>query len=598
MCGINAIVGYGAGAPPVNPDELIASRDAMAPRGPDAVGQWVSTDGRVGMGHRRLAIIDLSPTGIQPMHEAEAELTIVFNGEIYNYKELRDGLIQKGEQFRGGSDTEVMLKLYKHRGPDFVRELRGMFTLVLWDGRRQGVLMARDPFGIKPLYYTDDGRTLRAASQVNALLAGGAVSSSPEPAGHVGFLLWGYVPEPYTIHRALRALPAGSTLWVDRAGRREARQFFALSEEIAAAEHAASPMDWRAALGPAIADSVRHHLVADVPVGVFLSAGLDSTTIASHAAAASTTALRTVTLGFDAVADSTDDETLLAETVAASLRAEHRTRRISARDFRDNFDRLLHAMDQPSVDGINTYFVARETAATGLKVALSGVGGDELFGTYPSYREIPQAVAWLAPFARLPVLPRLFRRMSAPVLARLTSPKYAGMFEYGGDYGGTYLLRRGLFMPWELPDLIDADMARVGWRELATLARLEDQHRAIRQGWLKVMALEMSWYMRDQLLRDADWAGMAHGLEIRTPLVDVALFRALLPHLVSERRPSKREMALTSKPALPAAVLDRPKTGFVVPVRDWLVAGGQAPPARGLRGWARLVHDRFAGTPS
>jgi asparagine synthase (glutamine-hydrolysing) len=180
-------------------------------------------------------------------------------------------------------------------------------------------------------------------------------------------------------------------------------------------------------------------------------------------------------------------------------------------------------------------------------------------------------------------------------LARLTSPKYAGVFEYGGDHGGTYLLRRGLFMPWELPELMDADMAGEGWRELATLARLEDRHRDIRHGWLKVMALEMGCYMRDQLLRDADWAGMAQGLEIRTPLVDVALFRSLLPALVSERRPSKRDMALTSKPALPAAVLDRPKTGFVVPVRDWLMAGGQAGSARGLRGWARLVHSRFAG---
>jgi asparagine synthase (glutamine-hydrolysing) len=252
-------------------------------------------------------------------------------------------------------------------------------------------------------------------------------------------------------------------------------------------------------------------------------------------------------------------------------------------------------MDQPSVDGINTYFVARETAATGLKVALSGVGGDELFGTYPSFQQIPQAVARLAPFAHVPLLPQLFRRVSAPVLARLTSPKYAGVFEYGGDHGGTYLLRRGLFMPWELPELMDADMAGEGWRELATLARLEDRHRDIRHGWLKVMALEMGCYMRDQLLRDADWAGMAHGLEIRTPLVDVALFRSLLPALVSERRPSKRDMALTSKPALPAAVLDRPKTGFVVPVRDWLMAGGQAGSARGLRGWARLVHSRFAG---
>jgi asparagine synthase (glutamine-hydrolysing) len=191
----------------------------------------------------------------------------------------------------------------------------------------------------------------------------------------------------------------------------------------------------------------------------------------------------------------------------------------------------------------------------------------------------------------------MFRQVLAPLARQFTSPKYAGVLEYGGSYAGAYLLRRGLFMPWELPDLIGADMARQGWQELATLARLEESHRPIRQGWLKVMALEMGWYMQGQLLRDADWAGMAHGLEIRTPLVDVELFRTLLPHLVAARRPSKRDMAATASPALPAAVLDRPKTGFNVPVRDWLVAGGTARPARGLRGWAQLVHGRFAGAP-
>lgn len=593
MCGINAIVAYGAEAPPIDRAELLATRDAMAARGPDAVGEWIDHDQRVGMGHCRLAIIDLSATGVQPMHEDEAGLTMVFNGEIYNYQPLRNELLAEGEKFRGTSDTEVMLKLYKREGPDFVRRLRGMFTFVLRDARRRGVLLARDPFGIKPLYLADDGRTLRAASQVKALLAGGKIDASPDAAGHAGFFLWGSVPEPHTLYRAIRALPAGSMLWIDRAGRRDLTRLFDIGQEIAAAEQAGASA--RIPLGMAIEDTVRHHLVADVPVGVFLSAGLDSSTIASHAAALSNQPLHTVTLGFREYAGTADDEVGLAETIAGGLRAAHQTRWVSAADFRDRLPALFEAMDQPSVDGINTYFVAQATAATGLKVALSGVGGDELFGTYLSYRQLPRAVAALAPLARLPLLPRLIRIVSAPVLGMLSSPKYAGLLEYGGDYGGVYLLRRGLFMPWELPELIGPDMARAGWNELNSMARLEDTHRPISQGWLKVMALETTWYMRNQLLRDADWAGMAHGLEIRTPLVDIELFRALLPRLVDVSRPSKRDMAKTAVPAVPANVLDRPKTGFNVPVRDWLLAGKDAQPERGLRGWARFVHARFDG---
>jgi len=272
MCGVVALIAYAANAPPVSRGELLRIRDAMASRGPDGSGEWVSADGRVALGHRRLAIIDLSPGGAQPMASADGALRITFNGEIYNYRELRAELEQKGRHFRSSSDTEVILQLYEEEGAAMLPRLRGMFAFALWDERRRGVLLARDPMGIKPLYYADDG-TLRVASQVKALVAGGAVPTRLGPAGCVSFFLFGCVSDPFTIRDAVRALPAGHSLWVDAAGPGAPRPFFSIRDVFAAAEGEAAaltPERRQDLLRASLAESVAAHLVADVPVGVFL----------------------------------------------------------------------------------------------------------------------------------------------------------------------------------------------------------------------------------------------------------------------------------------------------------------------------------------
>ncbi|MGF1626983.1 MAG: asparagine synthase (glutamine-hydrolyzing) [Alphaproteobacteria bacterium] len=589
MCGINLIFAYGD-APAVDRDELVAVRDAMAARGPDGAGDWIGGGGRVGFGHRRLAIIDLSPGGAQPMHSADGRLTITFNGEIYNYRALRSTLEAAGAAFRSDSDTEVLLALYARYGSAMTEHLRGMYAFAIHDAERNGLFLARDPFGIKPLYIADDGQTLRAASQVKALLAGKGVDRSAAAAGHVGFFLLGYVPEPHTLYRGIRALPAGARMWVDASGAQ-----LDFHSDVAALLTGARPQPWSPpALSAALADSVAAHLVADVPVGVFLSAGMDSTTIAALASEAAQSPLRTVTLGFEEYRGGDHDEVPLAEAVARQIGSEHSTIRISGEDFAAEAERLLAAMDQPSIDGVNVYFVAKVTAAAGLKVALSGLGGDELFGSYPSFRQVPALRRRLGWAAAIPGLGRAARVLAAPLAGAVTSPKYAGLIEYAGSIPRAYLLRRALHMPWELP--LPRAMVREGLAALAldeqlaaTAPRGSDRQR--------VSALEVGWYMRSQLLRDADWAGMAHGLEIRTPLVDIALAGALAPMLAGERPPGKADMAAAPRRALPDAVLQRPKTGFSVPVRDWLLRGvGDRlglevdAGARGLRGWAGLVY--------
>jgi asparagine synthase (glutamine-hydrolysing) len=419
MCGIAGLFGYAAGASPVDSEELRRMRERMAARGPDGSGEWYSADRRVGLAHWRLAIIDLTEAAAQPMHDPETGNIIVFNGEIYNYRELRRELRAQGVTFRTQSDTEVLLALYRVHGSDMLPKLRGMFAFALWDARRQGLLLARDAFGIKPLYYADDGRTLRFASQVKALLAAG-VNTAPDPAGHVGFFLWGHVPDPFTLYRGIRALPAGTALWVARDGERKTLVFFDLARELR--EPLTSPTPKSAAearelLRYPLLDSVRHQLVADVPVGVFLSSGKDSATVAALAAEAAPGPLEPLTLGFREYAGTALDEAPFAIEVARRYSLRHQVRWVTRDDFEGALEPPLEAMDQPSVDGVNTYFVARAAREVGWKVALSGLGGDEFFGGYSSFHDVPRAVRALRPFAAVPWLGRAIRSGAGPCSA-------------------------------------------------------------------------------------------------------------------------------------------------------------------------------------
>src|SRR5438477_10356961 len=272
MCGINGIFAYDGGAPNVDRDELIVSRETMRPRGPDAEGVWVSAHERVGLAHRRLSIIDLSPAGAQPMHRGA--LSIIFNGEIYNYQELRDDLAARGHTFVSHSDTEVMLHLFEQEGEAMLPRLRGMFAMAIWDANERRMFLTRDPYGIKPLYYADDGSTVRFASQVKALIASGRVDRKFDPAGAAGFFLRGTVPEPFTMYRAIHALPAGSYAYVDANGTHEPVSYFSIAATLREAVDSSGTYtddERRQIVHDAVLESVRYHMVADVPVGAFLS---------------------------------------------------------------------------------------------------------------------------------------------------------------------------------------------------------------------------------------------------------------------------------------------------------------------------------------
>jgi len=607
MCGIAGFFEYQSRGLAPTEQELLSIRDAMALRGPDGAGIWIAPDKRSGLAHRRLSILDVSDNASQPMLSADGSLAIVFNGEIYNFNRLRNDLIARGHRFRSTGDTEVLLALYREYGEDMLLKLRGMFSFAILDLRRRTLFAARDPLGIKPFYYSLVNGVLYYASQVKALLHSPAVDRSPDPAGQVGFYLWGSVPEPFTLYRGIRSLQAGHsmTIHMDR-GEPRIRCYTSLVDELAdgttRAQYptSASP---RQILHDALHSTVEHHMVSDVPVALFLSAGLDSATTLAILSELPSAQIRSLTLGFDVMRGTELDESPIAAQLANIYGAQHRSFYVNRETFQQERDFLLHAMDQPTVDGVNTYFVSRMCRLAGYKVALSGLGGDELFAGYPSYRQVPRIVNALSAVNAVPIFGRFMRVISTQTLKRFTSPKYAGIMEYGGSYPGAYLLRRGLYMPWELPNIMDPDIAAAGLRELHPLLSMQetllpfDNLTGPVAGRLRVTALEMSLYMRQQLLRDADWAGMAHSVEIRTPFVDIQLLHDIAPLLAGPNPPGKQQMAACPAHALPRNVLARPKTGFAVPVREWLISGADTKTTRtmerGLRGWSRLILNHF-----
>lgn len=584
MCGIAGIFAYHDAPPPVDAAELVRIRDHMAPRGPDGKGAWIAEDGRIGFGHRRLSIIDLSDVGAQPMASADGRLVVTFNGEIYNYRVLRERLEARSHAFRSHSDTEVLLHLYADKGAAMVGDLRGMFAFGLWDADKRALLLARDPYGIKPLFVADDGRTLRFASQVKVLISSGAVSREADLAGLAGFYLLGAVPEPFTVHRAVKALPRGATLRVAAGGAREARP---------------------AHTSPSPGSIARPRTTPEARPGRVIHkrtcAGRSSTPCATTSSPMSRWR---VPFGRRRLGQPRRPDARLrpgrhrdrdadvrrvrrpggGRGAAGGSRspplryAAHHARRYEAR-VRGRPAAHSRRHGQPSIDGINTWFVSKAAREKGLKVAISGLGGDELFGGYSTFREVPRLVRWMALPARVPLLGEGVRRvLSAPSrLSPAIKPKAAGLVKYGGDWRGAWLLRRALFMPWEIESLMAREAARTGLAELDPLGligrTLEPEPKS---AFGRIACLESALYVGNQLLRDTDWASMAQGLEVRVPLVDSELVRRTAPLMVGHRRPDGKAL-LGNAPSLPLPerVIAQPKTGLSMPFEQWM-AGSSA----------------------
>ena len=597
MCGIAGFVSTESAAGPLSADAVRRMTDCMKLRGPDAEGVWHGSS--VVLGHRRLAIQDLDARSTQPMHWSDGNLTIVFNGEIYNFHELRDELEAQGVTFRTTSDTEVLLALYARDRERMLPRLRGMFALAIWNEAAHELFLARDPYGIKPLYYAETPHGLAFASQDKAMLASYLVAPDPEPAGLAGFYLWGSVPEPWTLYRGIYALPCGGSLLI-RNGRLVSQPavWDDIRDNWRRPQENLRPAELQERVRAAVLDSARAHLVSDVPVSVFLSSGIDSSAIAGLISQLGSR-VEGITVGFDEFSSRHEDEVPIAASIAQHYGLQHHVRRITRAEFEADIPAILRAMDQPSIDGVNTWFAAKAAAERGYKVVLSGVGGDELFYGYSLMRELPISarrgrIATSIPGSR-PLV-----RAAISAFANGRHPKLHGIADFMGSLEGVYFLKRCLFLPDELPGLIGPEIAREGLARLGGSPPGMSPANAVSDA-AGVCLLDSTHYLRNQLLRDSDWASRAHSLELRTPLVDATLLHALSAvHSGFAKGAGKRMLAQSPVRPLPESIINRPKSGFAVPMTEWLAAAvGErhwrnvpmlaAPQTPWTRRWAKVV---------
>lgn len=566
---------------------------AMLHRGPDEDG-FLAGDPRspgTSLGMRRLSIIDL-PGGHQPIWNESRNVCVVFNGELYNYRQLRERLILSGHRFSTNSDTEILVHGWEEWGEDLLHELRGMFAFALLDLRNHFatvplLFLARDPLGIKPLYYAQTSEGFCFASELRAILASGTVPRKLSLDALTSYLLFGSVSEPVTLIETVFSVPAGHRLLLHLPERRRtprARPWWDPSRSSAALDPR-RPRDFAQAAQKLFAlldDSVRAHLIADVPVGLFLSSGLDSSAIAALAARAQH-GIQSFTLSFPHTAY---DEAPLARVVAERAGTHHTEIPLHGSDIFARIDEAVLALDQPSMDGINTYFVSWAARQAGLKVALSGLGGDELFAGYPSFSDAPK-LARLKSAAHL--LPSPFRRVSSPLLkaifSRRNSPdaarKLSDAWQMPDVFPHPYFFTRLLFPPSDLFRLIDPifHSSNIGpdgesldptW--LAWLERSADQARPM-EPVAGISWLEMRNYMNSTLLRDTDSVSMARSLEVRVPFLDTPLveFMCALPDSARVVPQQKKALLLKALDGiLPAEILQQKKRTFTLPWDEWL----------------------------
>jgi asparagine synthase (glutamine-hydrolysing) len=428
---------------------------------------------------------------------------------------------------------------------------------------------------------------------VKALLAGGAASRTPNLAGIVGFYLWGAVPEPLTLYEGIHQLPAGSFAFVSDRGLSNPVTYWRVGDEYSTVLNLPmSPSTSQAITRESVCESVRYHLEADVPVGVFLSAGVDSSVLAAVASELNRGPVRTICLAFEEFKGTSSDESGLAAQTAAHYGTDHTTITVSKSEFSRLLPNILECMDQPSIDGINTYLVARAASEAGLKVAISGLGGDELFGGYPSFWQVPLIAGAMALPSRLPLFGRFSKQLLSHIPKNRRSGKYESLLTLGTTLAGAYFLKRGLLMPWELSQVLSSEVIEEGLRHYNPISDIETLS-ATGVPFGRVATWEQSLYMRNQLLRDSDWAGMAHSLEIRVPLVDRILLSQIAPICQQTFCPLRPKRLLAGVPhrPLPENLLRRPKTGFSVPMGKWTHGGGIGP-GWGVE-WAKTIISAF-----
>jgi asparagine synthase (glutamine-hydrolysing) len=585
MCGIAGIIGR---LDQPNRAALKRMNDAMVHRGPDASGTWVSAPDERGWGallaHRRLSILDLSPAGAQPMVDPVTGHVLVFNGEIYNFGDLRQRLLAEGQEFKSTGDTAVMLRALGLHGPRAVSWLRGMFAFACWDPRQRRLLLARDPLGIKPLYLarpSDPGAgwSIAFASELRALLASNLLGKPHLDPQAVASVVWnGFVVGPGTAVRGIELLLPGRLMEIGGGGKQiRCEDFWPLPDR------SPDPTMNEERLASVLEEGLRLHLASDVPLAVFLSGGVDSSVMANLAQRAAQSPIHTFTLAFE---EHELNEGPIARRIAAAIGTQHHEVMLTEGRFVESLDAALDSLDQPTFDGLNAYYMSHAIRAAGFTVALSGTGGDELFGGYASYRDLPAMQRWSRSAAWVPrslhvaaakLASRLLCRSGGTMPPQTRWAKLPEMVRHGDDLLALYQLAYALFLPGFQRELLAPGFAEALADGLppAMRQRISAETRA-RTPLSAISVMEQRLFLGERLLRDNDVASMASSLEQRVPLVDQVLFES------ADRLPDQARYQPLGRKAilrriglrgLDPALFERPKSGFVLPFDRWIRRG-------------------------
>lgn len=581
MCGIAGLIGI---ANERHRAALYRMTDAMRLRGPDAEGHWVSQadehQNQVLFGHRRLAILDLSPLGVQPMLLPETGDCIVLNGEIYNYEQLRSELSEHPTTLQSPGDTAVLLRLLALNSDGALSRLRGMFAFAYREHKTGNVLLVRDPLGIKPLYFArntrqSDGWSLVFASEVRAILASGLLPEPRLDPHAVTSMLWnGFTVAPHTAVVGVESLLPGEAAWFDGAG--QLIQRFTYWKMPAAQSGSRADQD---ELEAALLDSVQAHLVSDVPVGVFLSGGVDSSCVANLAARAGGALVNSFTLAFNEAERNEGD---IARQVAQAIGTRHTEVLLTEQDFLARLEPALNSLDQPSFDGLNSYFMSRAVRDAGFTVALVGSGGDELFGGYSSFRDLPLLHRFNGLMSRLPAglataaaVARMLARQGQAYEPQTRWAKLPDMLKAGASITDLYQLAYALFLPANQKRLLGKQLDFSGMhyglpvdRRRMLLDELE-----VRSPLGAIGALEQRLFLGERLLRDTDAASMSASIETRLPLVDAQLLSVVNRLPDAQRFQPVRIKSMLRRAGLKGLdpqLFNRPKSGFELPFDRWL----------------------------
>lgn len=559
--------------------EVKAMCDVMAHGGPDDEGFYSSERQSLCFGHRRLSLIDLSEDGHQPMAYHNGQLHISFNGEIYNHLELKKELSELGLDFISKSDTEVILAAYAAWGVESFSRLEGMFAFSLFDLQDNKTFLVRDRSGIKPLYYSLTQNRLTFASEVRAFKQT-SFQFSQNPDWQIYFLAFGHLPEPFTTLREVRMLTKGNYLLWDHSANTAHLENYQQEAQVCKIVKMDAAIN---AIKKNLKRAVEQHLISDAPIGIFLSGGIDSSILSVEATQSHTTqrSVKTISINFS---EREFSEEKYQHLIAEQINSEHAGYQISKATFLKLLPQAITAMDQPTSDGINSWFVNYFAKKRGLKAVLSGIGADELFGGYPSFKRM----GVIRMLSRLPsILLKASSAIQKPIFQRAYYLSYENTI-------GEYLFLRGIFYPKEIANVLDVTVEHVN-QVLKNIPVHCPKHIV---GAEKASWLEGNLYMQNQLLKDTDTMSMAHGIEVRTPFLDQKL-KALVDNLPValkfKKAPPKSLLIDAFKNKLPEAIWNRPKMGFTFPFQEWLRSDFQFKNAKGNQQVSKILSSFKTG---